>query len=252
VSLLEKHFDIVEAFSAGSIPRFTALKAKSDVDVVLALHWGKHTKDKTPQQVLQSVRDALSEHKNLVRKNGQAVTLYYTKWPNVDIVPVTQMLDSNKTVVHYEVPNMNTGSWMPSNPKTHASDIEQNATVCGENFRKVIKIVKAWNASHSDYLQSYHIEVMALRTFSSAINDLPWDVLHAFTSFHDLTQSSIWHKYGWVDSYLSGGDRAEAVKRLATARDTARLAWYYGTQGNTKHAIEKWKSVFGGSFPSYG
>jgi tRNA nucleotidyltransferase (CCA-adding enzyme) len=61
VQLLGNTFDIVEAFATGSIPKFTALKAKADVDVMVALHYSKHIKDKSPSTVLRAVRDALSK-----------------------------------------------------------------------------------------------------------------------------------------------------------------------------------------------
>src|SRR5688572_2190486 len=92
ISLLSGKFDVLEAFGTGSIPRFTALKGRADVDVMVALHYGKHIKGKTPTQVLQDVREALA-YKTTVRKNGQAVTLYYDTWPNVDVVPVARVQD---------------------------------------------------------------------------------------------------------------------------------------------------------------
>ena len=48
VATLGKSFEIVEAFSTGSIPKFTALKSHADLDVMVALHYGKHIKDNTP------------------------------------------------------------------------------------------------------------------------------------------------------------------------------------------------------------
>jgi tRNA nucleotidyltransferase (CCA-adding enzyme) len=61
VDTLSKKFEIVESFATGSIPKFTALKGQADLDVMVALHYGKHIKDKTPTQVLQDVRAALAE-----------------------------------------------------------------------------------------------------------------------------------------------------------------------------------------------
>ena len=102
VGLLKKDLEILDSFSTGSIPRFTALKSRSDLDVVVVLHYGKNIKDKSPAQVLQSVRDSLGEYKTGVRKNGQVVTLSYTTWPSVAIVPVSRTTNN--------VPNMNTGT----------------------------------------------------------------------------------------------------------------------------------------------
>ena len=47
VSLLKGDFEILDAFSTGSIPKFTALKGRADLDVMIVLHYGKHIKDKT-------------------------------------------------------------------------------------------------------------------------------------------------------------------------------------------------------------
>jgi Second Messenger Oligonucleotide or Dinucleotide Synthetase domain len=252
VSLLGNHFEILEAFATGSIPRYTALTGKADLDVIVALHYGKHIKDKTPADVLQSVRDALGEYRNQVRKNGQAVTLYYNTWPSVDIVPVSQSVDGNGNVTHYNVPNINTGDWIESTPKTHASDIDNRAGICGPNFRKVIKMMNSWNGNHSGYLQSYHIEVMALRAFNATMNDLPWDMFQFFQKCHELIGSSLWHGRGFADTYISYTDREEAKKRLAWAESKARDGWYQGTQNNPKNAIIYWKQIFGNSFPDYG
>jgi hypothetical protein len=252
IELLGKRFTILDAFGTGSIPRFTALKGEADVDVIVVLHYGKHIKGKTPKEVLQSVRDALGQSKNQVRKNGQAVTLYYTTWPNVDIVPVSRTTDDNDQVLYYNVPNMNDGTWIKSKPRAHSTDIEDRASVCGANFRKLIKMMKWWNLRHSDYLQSYHIEVMALNTFTTALSDLPWEMFQFFDKCHQLTESSLWHDIGYADDYLSYSNRQEVRKRLLTATDQARMAWYHGHGGLQKEAINAWGQVFGNGFPAYG
>ncbi len=252
VSLLGKSFEVLEAFGTGSIPRFTALKGKADLDIMVVLHYSKHIKDKTPTQVLQSVRDALGEYRNQVRKNGQAVTLHYDTWPNVDIVPVSRSVDSKGNVTHYNVPNANTNNWIESNPKSHSSELDSYAGNCGTDFRKVIKMMKSWNNCHSGYLQSYHIEVMALKSFHSKLDDLPWNMFQFFDKCYGLTGSSLWHDRGFCDDYLSYSDREEVKKRLSWARDKARDAWYQGRHNNTEKAIIYWKQIFGDSFPSYG
>lgn len=254
VSLLKKNLDVLEAFPSGSIPRFTAVRGYADVDVIAALHYSKHIKDKTPAQLLQSVRDTLAEYKTGVRKNGQAVTLFYQSWPNVDIVPCARWVDNQGNVTHYEIPDMNRGVWISSRPKLHSKQIEDRSSACGPSFRKIIKMVKWWNHKHSDYLQSFHIEVMALRALTSGLSDLSWDVFTYFKEAATLIQSSLWHESGTVDDYLTWADREEARKRLETARDLARDAWYatFGNNNDQKTAISKWRQVFGDKFPEYG
>jgi hypothetical protein len=254
VRLLEKHFDIIESFATGSIPRFTALKGKSDVDVMVALHYSRHIHDKTPTAVLQSVRDALSEYRTGARKNGQAVTLYYDTWPNVDIVPVSRVVNANDEVTHYSVPNSNTDSWIKSRPKSHAANIERKASQCGANFRRITKMIKHWNLVHSDLLQSYHIEVLAWTVFDRNLDDTPWEVFQFLDNARRLLQNRIWYESGYVDEYLSTRDRQEILTRVDTAAERARYAWHatYGSNNNHNLAITTWKQIFGDAFPSYG
>jgi len=254
VKTLEKKFEIIEAFSTGSIPRFTALKAQADVDVMVTLHYTKHIKDKTPTQVLQKVRDALSEWRTGARKNGQAVTLYYSTWPDVDIVPVSRFVNDDGQVTHYNVPNSNDESWIKSRPKTHSNAIETKATECGYNFRRLIKMIKHWNKIHSDYLQSYHIEVLALKVMFGNCDDTPREAYQFFKAARPLLENSLWHDVGYVDAYLTWSDRQEVLKRFDTAIEKSLDAWYkaHGSNNDQYGAIELWRQIFGSDFPSYG
>lgn len=254
VSKLGKSFDIVDAFSTGSIPKFTALRQHADLDVMVVLHYGKHIKDKTPTQVLQSVRNALSQWRTGARRNGQAVTLNYTTWPNVDVVPVSQATDANGNVTHYSVPDSNTDNWIVSKPKHLSSTIDSKASRCGPNFRRIIKMIKHWNRIHSDYLQSYHIEVLAIKVFDTDLSDTPWQVYQFFSNAKKLLESSLWYDTGFADSYLSYSDRQEVLKRFDTAIAKSSDAWLrtYGTNDDHKGAIEIWRQIFGDEFPAYG
>lgn len=252
LSLLGNTFEVVDSFGSGSLERFTALRETADVDAFLVLHYEKHVKGKTPAELLQAVRDALGNSKKNVRKNGQAVTLYYTTWPNVDIVPVSGIIDTNGKVTHYEVPDMNMGTWIPSNPKGHSADVDAAAAAYGSSFRKLIKMMKHWNLRHGNYLQSYHIEVMALNAFDLRLMDMPWDVFQFFDKCRTLSTVPLWHRIGNADDYLSWTDRMEVGKRLTWATDKARQAWYAGTQSDVRPAITYWKQIFGDEFPAYG
>lgn len=254
VKTLSKSFSIVESFSTGSIPKYTALKNHADLDVMVALHYGKHIKDRKPSQVLQDVRDSLAEWRTGVRKNGQAVTLYYKTWPNVDIVPVSRVTNADGSFSHFEVPNSNNETWIKSRPKELAADIENKASKCGKNFRRIIKMVKHWNRIHSSYLQSYHIEVLGLRIFDEDLSDLPWQIFKFFDEARKLLDSYLWYDNGFADDYLTWGNREEVKKRLDSAISKTRSAWYktHGSNDDHKGAIEIWRQVFGSEFPAYG
>lgn len=254
VSLLENSFSIIEAFPSGSIPRYTAVKGYADLDIIVALHYGKHIKDKKPSEVLKAVRDCLGDYKTNVRRNGQAVTMYYSTWPNVDIVPVAQVTGSDNTVDHYEVPDMNSERWISSRPKEHSKTLEKKNNECGDMFKKIIKMIKWWNHQHNNFLQSFHIEVLALKIYQSQLEDYSWQVYQFFDQAIGLVNSSLWYELGDVDSYLSVADRKEALDRLKTAKDKSLNAWYctYNGRDEREKAINIWRQIFGNEFPAYG
>jgi hypothetical protein len=253
IELLGNKFDVIEAFPSGSIPKFTALQKHADLDIMLVLHFGKHIEGKTPTQVLQAVRDSLA-YKTTVRKNGQAVTLHYDTWPSVDIVPVYYVHNGDNQPIYYCVPDANTGKWIGSNPKTHSKAMQDKASECGENFRRVIKMIKHWNNVHSDYLRSYHIEVLALKIFEGLLSDITWDTFWFFDQSIPLLRNPIWTNWDFVDEYLTTNDRLEVLKRFETASENARNAWYNTYNGRSNHetAIGLWQKMFGDKFPTYG
>ncbi|PRY06183.1 nucleotidyltransferase [Paraburkholderia sp. BL25I1N1] len=254
VATLSKTFEIIEAFSTGSIPKFTALKQHADLDVMVVLHYGKHIKNKTPTEVLHRVRETLAEWRTGVRRNGQAVTLYYATWPTVDIVPVSRVVNDDGTVSHYNVPDSNTDTWITSKPKALAATIESKSSECGYNFRRIIKMIKHWNRIHSDYLLSYHIEVLAIKVFSGNLDDTAWHVFQFFDKARKLLEGPLWYDTGFTDDYLLWYDRQEVLKRFDTAIEKSRSAWSktYGDTNDHKSAIEIWRQIFGSEFPNYG
>ncbi len=254
VKILEANLTVIDSFPTGSLANGTAVTGFADLDIMVVLHYGKHIKDKKPSEVLQLVRDLLSEYKNQVRKNGQAVTLYYKTWPNVDIVPVARVTNDDGSTSHYEVPDMNTESWLDSRPRRHASNIAGRVSLCGEGFRNIVRMAKWWNEQHSSYLTSYHIEAMALQAVNWDTGDYPWDMCRFFEKAHDLIGSSLWYEGAYADSYLTSNARHEAKKRLNTAKSKSLTAWYntYGTNLDHKSAMSTWREIFGDKFPAYG
>lgn len=254
VSLLKNDFEILEAFPSGSIPRFTAIKGYADLDVIVALHYGKHIEGKKPSQVLQAIQSCLSNYRTGVRRNGQAITLYYKTWPNVDIVPVSRCIDSAGNITHYNVPDMNTETWLVSNPKKHDQNMSDRNASFGVEFKRIVKMIKWWNKQHSDLMQSYHIEVLAWHICTGRFGDYPWDVYQFFDKAYNLTASPLQYEGGYADGYLDDKTRQEVRNRLLTARDKASQAWYltYGSNNNHAGAIDLWRQIFGDMFPTYG
>ena len=132
--------------------------------------------------------------------------------------------------------------------------MSEKVKTCGSNFRKVITMIKHWNKIHSSYLQSYHIEAMALNIFDNTMNDITWEILKFFDEAQNLIDSPFWYEGSYVDAYLSYNNKQEVKKRLATAYEKAREAWHntYGDNDDHQSAINIWRQIFGDKYPQYG
>jgi Second Messenger Oligonucleotide or Dinucleotide Synthetase domain len=109
---------------------------------MVVLHNGKHIKDRKPSQVLQSVQRQLAGYRTGVRRNGQAVTLSYETWPDVDIVPVSRVTNSSGNISHYNVPDMNREVWIKSKPRLHDRYMTDKNKECGDAFKRIVKMIK--------------------------------------------------------------------------------------------------------------
>ncbi len=171
--LRNNDIEVLEAIAIGSIPRYTALKEPADLDVMAVLHYGKHIKHRRPSQVLLAVKDALGTGQaGTGRRNGQAVTVNFQSWPNIDVVPASRVTN-NEQVTGYEIPDMTREIWLPTNPPQHSSDIAAAVTARGFRFRRMITMLKHWNHRQPVKLQSYHLEVIALK-LSTSWDDYSW------------------------------------------------------------------------------
>lgn len=248
VDLLEGQMETLDVFPTGSLVRGTGLKGSSDVDIVAVLHYSKHIKDKTCTQLLESVQQVLSEYDaRIVKKNGQAVTLYFKTWPNVDLVPAKRVTNDSKSVLY--IPDANTGEWIRTNPALHDATMSKLPL----RRRQLVRMIKCWNAAHSGYVLSFHIEQIALEchftTDSSdwAEDDWPYAVLEFFEKADDYTSATgqNWFQYT-TDDWLELRPRVERAKGLALE------AWSAAYNGDNEKAMGRLRLIFGDRFPAYG
>jgi hypothetical protein len=126
---------VLEAVPFGSIPRFTALTEHADVDVLAVLHYTKHIEDRKRSEVLLNVKNMRGTGQaGKGRRNGQAVTVTFQSWPNIDVVPASRIAKDG-VVTGYEIPDMNREVWLPTNPPQHSRDISTPVSHRGPRFR---------------------------------------------------------------------------------------------------------------------
>ncbi|MBZ6229359.1 nucleotidyltransferase domain-containing protein [Streptomyces olivaceus] len=245
--------DVLDSFPMGSIPRFTALKGHADLDIMLVLNYGKHIKDKKPSSVLLNLKSALGSGAGSVRRNGQAVTMKFISWPDVDVVPAARYRKDDGKISHYEIPDMNREEWIETKPNLHSRQMLGASSARGSNFRRVVKMVKDWNRRQDVSIQSYHVEVIALKMQGVDWDDTGYAVYQWFQQA-ETSMQWLWHEGKDVSEYLSLERALKVKSQVADARNKSLSAWYqtYGERDNHREAIRIWRSVFGNNFPTYG
>lgn len=242
--------NVLDAFTMGSIPRYTALRDHADLDVMVVLHFTEHVKGRSPAQVLSSVKTSLGAGAGNVRRNGQAVTMKFLSWPSVDVVPASRHVDDAKVVTGYSIPDMNRGEWIRTNPPSHSQSMNAAVSLYGPNFRRVVKMIKEWNRRQDVRMQSYHIEVIALKMATNCA-DHSWAIRQWFQAA-EQNVNFCWHANADVSAYLAWDRAARVSAQLKTASSLANSAWYSAYNNNHQQAITQWRSLFGQKFPAYG
>jgi len=248
VELLKDELQILDTIPTGSIIRGTALRRHADLDLIVVLHYSKHVKGKTPKQLLEDVREVLAGSSKIVKKNGQAVTLYFTKWPNVDVVPASVTYNDNQTVKHYSVPDMVRNRWLITRPRAHNSSVAK----ASESKRSLIRMIKAWNHAHSELMSSYHIEVLVLSMPDVDAAKWPFEIYYFFDKASETIDQPLYHPNGTpgqVDDYLDYSTRRALKERLVDARNRADFA---RLTTSAAEAFRLYRVIFGDDFPAYG
>jgi hypothetical protein len=113
-------------------------------------------------------------------------------------------------------------------------------------------MVEDWNRRQPVRLQSFHIEVIAVKaTFS--YDDYSW----ATYQWLETAQQHLWYcPYEGQDvaEYLTSEQTRAIASQLKAAENTSANAWFqtHAGRSNHKEAIRLGRQVFGQRFPTYG
>jgi hypothetical protein len=247
---------LLETKVIGSAARSTLVRPISDIDIFCvfasAQVWQRYKNDS--QQLLYRVREALTGYQvKTVGSRGQAVRLFYSTGPNVDITPAFYEHDLfGRPTGGYLIPRGD-GKWQGTNPYAHTDFMARRNQELGGYLKPLVRLLKRWNQAHSAHLKSFHLELLAQASFGS----LGGSMRNATHSFFE-----------WSPNYLHvhdpagySGDLAAALTRdriqniknaLAGGAEHAKRAQEAEAAGRISEAMQQWGIVFGSGFPGYG
>ena len=252
--MVENDFEVLDSFLTGSYRRSTMIAPlkEADVDVFVVLD-AKYYTPNGQAQLLQSVQKNLLKTYTKtprIRPAGRAVTIRFTDF-KVDVVP-----SFNRQGGGYLIPDADTATWIPTNPKRHVELWAASNKAHNGDFVPLIKILKGWNKSR-DLFKSFHLETIIYTVLNGIrIDDYPSGVRYVFDKAQGKIKFKLADPAGYSDDVgahvRTEAEMSKLIERLAWAHQTAAQAEQLAANGHIKDAFEKWKLIFKDYFPAYG
>ncbi|MDV7091012.1 SMODS domain-containing nucleotidyltransferase [Rhodococcus opacus] len=257
VEVLQKAFPststmrYIDSHIIGSMGRKTASKPFEDIDVMVHLAvdaelW-RNRYVSNSSEFLSRVRTSLNSTSTVqkVGARGQAVRLFYTDGLIVDVAAVVKYNTGG-----YGIPG-GSGQWLTTDPLQHGQYITERNIQLGNRLRRFVVIAKQWNKAHSSRLSSFHLEMLAARTFSTLGRDTR-DGLRKFFNhnIHNLTVPDPAGHSVDLSSYLTPTACSAVHTSMTAARDRADLALSAEKRGDHAEAIRHWRIILGAQFPT--
>lgn len=250
---------VEDDFLTGSYARSTMISplSEADIDIFICLHPSYFTHfngiNGGPAGLLDlaktTVRKTYSSTPDISR-NGQAVTIRFSDFV-VDVV-----IGFNRNGGGYIIANAVGNYWLSTDPKRHVALMSEANKRHAGNLVPVIKMIKSWNKAHGSFFRSFHLEVLALKIFSSVtISDFESGLRFFFDNARAEVRQVNPDPAGYGDDigrYIKGGSVEQATAKFTGAFNLAAHAEAYTRRGDHKSAILTWKQLMPNHFPSYG
>lgn len=246
---------LLETKVIGSAGRKTLIRPVEDVDVFCVFdgRWAWPTYQYNSQQLLYRVREALTGYTvQTIGSRGQAVRLFYTNGPNVDITPAFQSVDWLGRPNGYVIPRGD-GRWQKTNPYLHGEFMAKRNQELDYHLKPLVRLLKRWNRVHSERLRSFHLELIVQATFGGLSGNMRTATQRFFEwAPNNLHVNDPAGYSGDLASSLSWSQTQDILQSFSTAADRGRRAQAAEVEGKVRDALRLWRVIFGDEFPSYG
>lgn len=262
---INEKFAVDRDFLTGSYARYTKTKPLKDVDIFFELADSERPyRKKPPAEILDVFCKALVDKygDKAVKRQARSINIDFgvdvdaddnTNYRilSVDVIPAFRAGDD------YEIPDTATGTWMKTNPETHAAKATAAHKAFDQEWKGIVRMLKYWNnqARHGEkpVKPSFLLEVMALECLHG-----PWGGRfdYEFQSLFSTLANRIhdtWQDPAGLGSPVSDGmdaaRKARAKELLQAAAREATVAIDLARKGKNGEALAAWRALFGPKFP---
>jgi predicted nucleotidyltransferase len=262
---LDAKFAIERSFLTGSYARHTKTKPLKDIDIFFELKESeKHYRSKAPTIVINDFHAALVDKygKNAVRKQSRSLNIDFGvvidaddntdyRIVSVDVVPAFPDGDN------YEIPDTDSGKWIKTNPKTHATKATMAHQAYSSEWKGLVRMIKYWNNNprHGEKpaKPSFLIEVMALQCLHGGWQGrFDYEIQGFLSTLADRIFDE-WSDPAGLGPAISNGMDASRKQRarqiLSASSRESSIAINHARQGRNGEALGAWRALFGPKFP---
>ncbi len=254
VSCLNRHYydsssETDHSFLVGSWGKGTAIRPPRDIDLYFLLPADVYYRFQgylwnSQSALLQEVKAVLGKTYPAtdMRGDGQVVVVRFESY-SVEVVPAFHFTDGL-----YRICNTNDGgSYTKTQPWTEANHIETADRATNGNLRRLIRMLKAWQANCSVPIKSFQLELLAADFLSQSpwrLNDYFWFdwIVRDFFAYLRYRANSFVVVPGTFE-IISLGD--EWQSRAESAYSRAEKACRFEQLNYIDSAGEEWQNIFG-------
>ncbi|MHC3428190.1 SMODS domain-containing nucleotidyltransferase [Streptomyces sp. DT18] len=230
---IEQRPEVRECLITGSMTRSTAIRKFSDVDIVAVIEPENELAQADSATLVTAVANILRETEPHVEVSENAVRVVYAECVTVDVLAAIYFGTNNTGDDVYRIPTSNQDGWETYAPEEQSRRIREAAEFFGDDFKKLIRLCKWWSKTHSQPVSSHDIELVAYKSFTDDIPEIPQALIEMFNAIEH--------------SIDTGSPKMAIVLQSKSIAIEAYSSWQ---SGDTQKSIELWGRLFGDRFPT--
>lgn len=242
----------------GSYGRGTAIRGFSDLDMIFQLPYAYYQKynaysSNGQSAMLQDVKRSLQKTYSStdIGGDGQVVVIRFNDGIRFEIVPAFANTDGS-----YTYPDSNNGGrWKTTNPKPEINAISSMDIQCNNNLKRLCRVARAWRNKWDAPMGGLLIDTLAYRFITNweyrdkSYLYYDWMSRDFLKYLSDEPERSYWQSVGSKQFIWNKGKFQYKSKRCYNIALEA-ISHESANPKREWSAKQKWREIFGTSFPS--
>ncbi|MDQ6758954.1 MAG: nucleotidyltransferase [Acidobacteriota bacterium] len=251
--------DTAHSLYGGSYGRNTAIHGISDIDMIFQLPYAVYERYNSysgngQSALLQNVKTSIERTYSTtsLKADGQVILVPFTDGVNFDVLPA--FLNKNNS---YTYPNANNGgSWKATDPRAEIEAFRLRNTACNYNLMPLCRMMRAWKAGWGVPISGLLIDTLAYQFIENYEHRDKSYIYYDFMCrdfFQWMANQSgeqeFWRAPG-SGHYAYGKGLFQYKAKRCYNLSLEAIAHEMATPKREWSATQKWREIFGTSFPN--